>query len=414
MSLLKINNQRLKHDIETLATIGREPDNQGINRPAFSDADMQARAWLKQQIELAGLEVYEDGAGNIHGRLNWDETQASVMTGSHIDSVPGGGHLDGVLGVLGGLECLRTLKESGIALSRPLEVVAFSDEEGRFGGLFGSSAMCGQLTPEAIHQARDLTRQSIVEAMAKQGLNAMDALTATRKPESLHAFVELHIEQGPILEQKQLHLGVVDVINGLVKWQVRLRGSAAHAGAAPMDMRKDAFQGLAEFGVELPKLVKQYGGDRSVATIGRVTLSPGAANVVPRLAEFSLDVRDSDQDTLNNLIDAIHRFLSDMARRRQLNFDYELHSEIEPVNCDREICNLIDDTASRLGINHTRMASGAAHDTEIMASIVRTGLIFVPSKGGVSHTPAEWTDWQDIFNGTNVLLNTLFQLVNEE
>ena len=414
MSLLKINNQRLKHDIETLATIGREPDNQGINRPAFSDADMQARAWLKQQIELAGLEVYEDGAGNIHGRLNWDETQASVMTGSHIDSVPGGGHLDGVLGVLGGLECLRTLKESGIALSRPLEVVAFSDEEGRFGGLFGSSAMCGQLTPEAIHQSRDLTGQSIVEVMAKQGLNAMDALTATRKPESLHAFVELHIEQGPILEQKQLHLGVVDVINGLVKWQVRLRGSAAHAGAAPMDMRKDAFQGLAEFGVELPKLVQEYGGDRSVATIGRVTLSPGAANVVPRLAEFSLDVRDSDQDTLNNLIDVIHRYLSDMARRRQLNFDYELHSEIEPVRCDPQICDLIDDTSSRLGINHTRMASGAAHDTEIMASIVRTGLIFVPSKGGVSHTPAEWTDWQDIFNGTNVLLNTLFQLVNEE
>lgn len=414
MSLLSINHQRLKHDIETLATIGREAHNQGINRPAFSDADMQARAWLKQQVEEAGLEVYEDGAGNIHGRLNWDASKASVMTGSHIDSVPGGGHLDGVLGVLSGLECLRTLKESGLALPRPLEVVAFSDEEGRFGGLFGSSAMCGQLTPEAIHLAKDLSGQTIVEAMAKQGLNAMDALTATRKPESLHAFVELHIEQGPILEQKQLHLGVVDVINGLVKWQVKLRGSAAHAGAAPMDMRKDAFQGLAEFGVALPKLVAEHGGDRSVATIGRASLSPGAANVVPRLAEFSLDIRDSDQGTLNNLVEAIHRFLSDMARRRQLNFDYELHSEIAPVNCDRGICHMIDETASLLGINHTRMASGAAHDTEIMASIARTGLIFVPSKGGVSHTPAEWTDWQDIYNGANVLLNTLFQLVNEE
>ncbi len=413
MSLLAINNQRLKHDIESLATIGKEQDR-GINRPAFSDADMQARAWLKQQIEEAGLEVYEDGAGNIHGRLNWDAQQASIMTGSHIDSVPGGGHLDGVLGVLSGLECLRTIKESGLKLARPLEVVAFSDEEGRFGGLFGSSAMCGQLTPEAIHQSKDLSGQSIVEAMARQGLNAMDALTATRKPDSLHAFIELHIEQGPILEQKQLHLGVVDVINGLVKWQVRLRGSAAHAGAAPMDMRKDAFQGLAEFGVALPKLVGEYGGDRSVATIGRASLSPGAANVVPRLAEFSLDVRDSDQETLNHLIDAIHRYLSDMARRRQLTFEYELHSEIAPVRCDAGICQMIDATASKLGINHTRMASGAAHDTEIMASIVRTGLIFVPSKGGVSHTPAEWSDWQDIYNGANVLLNTLYQLVNEQ
>lgn len=413
MSLLAINNQRLKHDIETLATIGKEQDR-GINRPAFSDADMQARAWLKQQIMAAGLTVYEDGAGNIHGRFNWDAEQASVMTGSHIDSVPGGGHLDGVLGVLSGLECLRMLKESGLTLARPLEVVAFSDEEGRFGGLFGSSAMCGQLTPEIIHQSKDLSGQSIVEAMAKQGLNAMDALTATRKPESLHAFVELHIEQGPILEQKQLHLGVVEVINGLVKWQVRLHGAAAHAGAAPMDMRKDAFQGLAEFGVALPKLVEEYGGDRSVATIGRASLSPGAANVVPRLAEFSLDIRDSDQTTLNSLVDAIHRYLSDMARERQLTFEYELHSEISPVQCDAGICKMIDETASKLGINHTRMASGAAHDTEIMASIVRTGLIFVPSKGGVSHTPAEWTDWQDIYNGANVLLNTLYQLASEQ
>jgi N-carbamoyl-L-amino-acid hydrolase len=410
---LSINTERLQQDIEALSQIGKG-DNQGIYRPAFSDADIQAREWLKQRIEDAGLKLYEDGAANIQAKLcDSNDDVASVITGSHIDSVPGGGHLDGVLGVLAGLECLRTLKENEVRLKRPVECIAFSDEEGRFGGLFGSSAFCGMLTPEAIHKAQDLSGMTIVEAMENQGLNAMDALGAARSVDSMHAFVELHIEQGPILERKQLHIGVVDVINGLIKWNVRLRGAAAHAGAAPMDMRQDAFQGLAEFGIALNQILEQVGGDRSVATIGRVSLSPGAANVVPRLAEFSLDVRDSDPRILKTLVDTIHRYLSEMSRRRDLMFEFDLLSDISPVNNDPQICKLIDEVSSKLGINHTRMASGAAHDTQILARRTRTGLIFVPSKGGKSHTPAEWTDWQDIFNGANVLLNTLYQLANE-
>lgn len=407
--MLKINADRLKQDIENLSQIGRG-DNQGIYRPAFSDADMEARAWLKSRIEDAGLVVHEDGAANIIAQLNPKADMPSVMTGSHIDSVPGGGHLDGALGVLAGLECLRALKESDEQLKYPVECIAFSDEEGRFGGLFGSSAMCGLLTPEAIHQAKDLSGVTIVEAMAKQGLDAMHALDAVRPKESMHGFVELHIEQGPVLEQKQLHIGVVEVINGLVKWNVRLHGAAAHAGAAPMDMRQDAFQGLAEFAMTLPQILEEVGGDHSVATIGRVSLSPGAANVVPRLAEFSLDVRDSDPTVLKSLIDTIYRFLSEIARKRQLQFEFDVLSEVSPVNNDTQICRMIDSLSSQLGINHTRMVSGAAHDTQIMASKTRTGMIFVPSKGGKSHTPAEWTDWQDIYNGANILLNTLFEL----
>lgn len=407
--MLKINADRLKQDIENLSQIGRG-DNQGIYRPAFSDADMEARAWLKSRIEDAGLAVNEDGAANITAQLNPKADMPSVMTGSHIDSVPGGGHLDGALGVLAGLECLRTLKESDEQLKYPVECVAFSDEEGRFGGLFGSSAMCGLLTPEAIHQAKDLSGVTIVDAMAKQGLDAVQALDAARPKESMHAFVELHIEQGPVLEHKQLHIGVVEVINGLVKWNVRFHGAAAHAGAAPMNMRQDAFQGLAEFAMALPQILEEVGGDHSVATIGRVSLSPGAANVVPRLAEFSLDVRDSNPTVLKSLIDTIHRFLSEIARKRQLQFEFDVLSEVAPVNNDTQICRMIDSLSSQLGINHTRMVSGAAHDTQIMASKTRTGMIFVPSKGGKSHTPAEWTDWQDIYNGANVLLNTLYEL----
>ena len=223
MDLLSINAKRLQQDIETLSKIGRG-ENHGIYRPAFSAADMEARQWLKQHIEQAGLSLHQDGAANIHARLAWDPNEASVMTGSHLDSVPGGGHLDGALGVLAGLECLRRLKELNVELKRPLESVAFSDEEGRFGGILGSSAICGRLTPETLYQARDLMGISLSEAMAAQGLNAMDALNAARPINSIYAFVELHIEQGPILEQQRLHLGVVDAINGLIKWNVRLIG----------------------------------------------------------------------------------------------------------------------------------------------------------------------------------------------
>ena len=410
--MLIINAERLRKNIEALSQIGRKSD-QGIYRTAFSDADMEARSWLKQQIEHSGLECYQDGAANIHARLGWREDVASVITGSHIDSVPGGGHLDGALGVMAGLECLHRLKELDIQLKRPLEAISFSDEEGRFGGIFGSSALCGRLTPKSIHSARDLNGISISDAMAKQGLNAMEALSAARPPESMHAFVELHIEQGPVLEHQRLHLGAVDAIAGLFKWNVRFTGTAAHAGAAPMELRHDAFQGVAEFSMELERILEEHGSPRSVATIGRIELSPGAANVVPSMAEFSLDVRDTDEQTLQALADAMRRAMSAIARRRQLMFDFDILSELTPVKCDAHIIAAIEGVARSLGINTTRMASGAVHDTEVMANSTRAGLIFIPSKDGCSHSPAEWSDWQDIVNGSNVLLNTLYQLAND-
>jgi N-carbamoyl-L-amino-acid hydrolase len=412
MKLLSINAQRLQQDIETLSTIGRGED-QGIYRTAFSDNDMEARRWLTRRIEEAGLGLYQDGAANIHARLNWDANVPSIMTGSHIDSVPGGGHLDGALGVLAGLEALRTLKEASVELKRPIESVAFSDEEGRFGGIFGSRALCGQLTPESIHAAHDLDGITLSEAMATQGLNAMDALGASRPADSIRAFVELHIEQGPVLERRQKQIGIVDAIAGLFKWNVRLSGVAGHAGATPMDMRQDALQGLAELAMEIPRIIEEHGGPRSVATIGRVQLSPGAANVVPGEAEFSLDVRDTESEILQTLADALRRTLSAIARRRQLMFEFEVMSEIEPVKCDDAIMQLMENISREQGLSRLQLPSGAAHDTEIMAQLTRAGLIFIPSKGGRSHSPAEWSDWQDIEHGANVLLNTLYQLATQ-
>jgi N-carbamoyl-L-amino-acid hydrolase len=410
--VLTVNAQRLKDDIEHLAAIGRADDG-GIYRMAFSDGDMAGRQWFKDRLTDAGLEIYEDGAGNIHGRLDWDGKRPSVMTGSHLDTVPGAGHLDGAMGVLVGMECLRRFKEEAVPLRYPLEVVAFSDEEGRFGGMLGSQAIAGKLTPESIHNAIDLQGISVIEAMKQQGYDAMQALYARRTPESIHTFLEMHIEQGPILDQMGFSVGVVDAIAGLFKWDVSLSGIPNHAGTTPMHMRNDALQALAEFATQIQRVLDENGSERSVATIGRVELSPGAANVVPGKVEFSLEVRDTEQRVLDDLKGAFRRALSAIARRRDIMFEFSVLSEITPVKCDTGLIEELKSVTEELKIPALQMASGAAHDTQIMASIARAAMVFVPSKDGRSHSAAEWTDMDDIEKGANVLLNTLCRIAGE-
>lgn len=410
---LSVNFERLKQDIQSLSEIGRS-ESHGIYRMAFSDGDMAGRAWLRERIETAGLQFHQDGAANLHARLNWTDQAAAVVTGSHIDTVPGAGHLDGALGVLCGLEALRALNEQNIPLQRPLELVAFSDEEGRFGGMFGSQAACGEISPEWILEAHDLEGISLVDAMRAQGLDAMGALDAARTPDSLHAFVELHIEQGPVLDRLGTNIGVVEGICGLRRWEVSLEGVANHAGTTPMNLRNDAFQGLAEFAGQIERILQEHGGEASVATIGRVELHPGAANVVPGEARFSLEFRDTESVVLDALADAFRLTLSTIARRRQLMFEFREQSNIAPVACDDAIRQVISSVSASLGYSAHSMPSGAAHDTQKLAGITRTGMVFVPSKAGRSHSAAEWTAWSDIEAGANVLLNTLLQLASEK
>jgi beta-ureidopropionase / N-carbamoyl-L-amino-acid hydrolase len=407
--VLRVDFARLQSDIEALSAIGRAPDR-SITRLAFSPADMQARAWLRERILAADLEHYQDGAANVHARLGWDGRTPSVMIGSHIDTVRGGGPLDGALGVLVGLECLRRLRELDWALAKPLEAVAFSDEEGRFGGLFGSSAVAGQLGPENIEQARDLDNFSLVEAMAAHGLDALRALDARRRPESLDAYLELHIEQGPVLDRRRAQIGVVEGITGLFKWEVHMIGAANHAGTTPMDMRQDALTGLVEFAAAIPRLLDEHGSPHSRATIGRVALQPGAANTVPGRATWSLDVRDPDPAVLDELGRAMRATLAAIAQRCGLTFELEVLSEVAPVACDTALIELIDRHAAELGLERLRLPSGAVHDAQIMARVTRVGMIFVPSLQGRSHSLAEWTDWADIEAGANLTLQVLAEL----
>lgn len=409
MDLLTINRQRLQKDIESLSDIGRSTDN-GIYRMAFSEGDMQGRLWFKEKIEEAGLEFYQDGAANLHARYQYDGKKPSVMMGSHLDTVPAAGHLDGALGVLVALECLRCIKEQNLTIDYPLEAVAFSDEEGRFGGMLGSQAIAGKLTPEKIHNAIDLNGIKLTEAMESVGLNAMHSLHARRNPESIHAFLELHIEQGPVLDKMGVSIGNVDAIAGLFKWDVSLIGVANHAGTTPMDMRKDAFMGLSEFASQVQRILDENGSSRSVATIGRVEISPGAANVVPGKVEFSLDARDTNPDVLNDLGNAFRKSLSAIARKWDLMFEFKVLSEIAPVKSDIGIIETTENVCKALGIPFIQMASGAAHDAQIMSTITRAGMIFVPSKDGRSHSIAEWTDMDDIEKGANVALNSLYRI----
>ncbi len=404
-----IDSERLKRDILELAEIGRSEEDRGLYRMAFTEADMRAKQWLLDRMKLAGIRGRLDGAANVIGRVGPEGDEPAILIGSHTDTVPRAGMLDGALGVLCGLECLRQLKACEDELRVPVELISFSDEEGRFGGMLGSEAFCGLISPETLYQA-DLDGTILRDEMEARGLNAFDALGARRPPGTVKAYFELHIEQGPVLDRAGESVGIVEAITGLFKWRVRFRGEANHAGTTPMEMRRDAFMGLADFAHELPRIIDENGTDRSRATIGKAQILPGAPNTVPGEVEFSLDVRDTDPAALDELADALRKALSAIARRRGLMMELEIQSRIEPVDCDPALADLLESEAKKLDLSWRRMPSGAAHDAQIVASIAPVVMIFVPSRDGQSHSPSEWTDWEDINAGAQLLLESVRSL----
>lgn len=398
--------ERLKNDILDLSEIGRNHEDRGIYRMAFTEADMAGKEWLRRRLDDALIANRTDGAGNVLGCVGAELDTPAILIGSHTDTVPKAGMLDGALGVLCGLECLRRLKEENIPLKRPVELVSFSDEEGRFGGMLGSEAFCGMISPETLH-ATDLDGIVLRDEMERRGMNPILALEARRPAPSIHAYFELHIEQGPVLDQSGDAVGLVENITGLFKWLVRFKGEANHAGTTPMDMRHDSFMGLADFAHEVPRILEENGGEHSRATIGKAQILPGAANTVPGEVEFSLDVRDPSPEILTELQRAFQRALAAVARRRGLMMEFEEQSSIQPVKCQPELVDLMEEQAKKLGLTYRRMHSGAAHDAQIVARIAPIVMIFVPSRDGLSHTPAEWTDWVDIEAGANLLYHSV-------
>lgn len=409
----KINIDRIEQDILTISRFGLQEGGRGIYRQGFGKADMEARKWLGREFEAMGMAHHMDGAGNVIGRFGPSDKPA-IAIGSHLDSVPAAGMFDGVLGVVAGLEVVRTFKDAGIEPDFPIEVIGTSEEEGRFGGMLGAQAMTGHVTREWLETAADESGYALKDAMAEAGLDPFEALHAYRRPEELRAFLELHVEQGPILEAEKKTIGVVEGISGVFKWNCRLIGKAGHAGTAPMDMRSDAFMGIADFAHEIQRIIDEEGTEKSRITIGHVALKPGFPHTVPGEADFTIVGRDLDNDVMKALANACRRVLSSIARKHGLKFEYEEMSWLNPAYCDEGIVSLIEKKTKELGYSYKVMPSGAGHDVQFFCGHTRTGLIFVPSVGGISHAPDEWTHWSDIERGVQLLFETVLELACEK
>jgi beta-ureidopropionase / N-carbamoyl-L-amino-acid hydrolase len=407
--MLRIDIARLRNDLETLGNIGRTPEG-GVWRSSFSEADMEARRWYLGRLEQAALQHWVDAAGNIYARVGTGSP--AVIAGSHLDSVPNGGCFDGALGVMAALECLRSIKEQGVHTKLPIEAVAFTDEEGRFGGFIGSFAVIGTMTYEEILRRRDLQGVPLAEAMRHAGLDPRKIGAAQRPATEVKAYVELHIEQGPILESMAVPIGVVQgIVAGSRTW-ITFSGRADHAGTTPMAMRRDAFLGAADFGLQARQLVLTEGSGSTVGTVGALDLKPGASNIVPETAFLTLDLRDIAWDVLQRLLGRVDALAREIAAKWDLEVTVERMRISEPAQMSPSIQGVIDAVARDLGHQTHWMNSGAGHDAQVMAKLSEAGMIFVPSRNGRSHSPAEFTEWDQIENGANVLLHTLLRLAN--
>lgn len=407
--MVSINIERLKASIRELSQIGYNDDDHGVYRWGFTDADMQARQWLLEEAKREGFSAHMDGAGNVFFGLGDYAKKPAVLTGSHLDTVPAGGIFDGALGVLAGLEVLRTIKEQSLKLNHPVWVVATAEEEGRFGGMMGSQAIAGVVNMDWLMSAHDADNVYLKDAMAAHGLDVMNVLDAAWPPERLKAFYELHIEQGPVLFNEEISIGAVEGISGVFKWIVHLKGKADHAGTAPMNMRSDAFMGLADFAHEIERIIAEDGTDKTRITVGKVDLKPGSPHTVPGEAVFTIVGRDMSNEIMEDLADSCRKALSAIARKHRLMFEYEQVSWLKPQACSPALTQIIENNAKQRKLSCVKMPSGAGHDTQFLAQITDAGLIFIPSVNGVSHAPDEWSHWHDVEAGTNVLLDCIIE-----
>jgi N-carbamoyl-L-amino-acid hydrolase len=408
LSQLRIDEKRFRRDFDELSEFGKTSQG-GVNRPALSPAHLAARSWLRKKIEQAGLEFRQDGAGNHSAFLACGPlTAPSMLIGSHLDSVPTGGKYDGALGVLAGLEVLRCLQQAEVRLPVNLELFDFTDEEGSLVSFFGSFAFAGLLEPQDLSNPRG-GRQALLDGLRRAGLRQEDIFSARRDPKTLAGYLELHIEQGPELQRSHHQIGVVTDIAGISFYKLIFKGRPDHAGTIPMDERLDAGLGASALTLSLREiLLKQF--PDCYANIGDVRYEPGAFNIVPEKAILSLEFRSTSQTQFENLKTAILERARQEARRYALGLDIEFLGERHPVEMSLIARQVIGQAAWRLDLRTKDLVSKAGHDAQALAALCPTGMIFVPSVRGVSHSPDEFTEWQDCVNGANVLLQAVILL----
>ncbi|MBW4692466.1 MAG: Zn-dependent hydrolase [Lyngbya sp. HA4199-MV5] len=405
VSTLTVNGDRLNRTLFQLAEIGKLPDG-GVSRVAFTTDDLLARQQVKGWMTAAGMTVRMDAAGNIIGRYAGRyENAAALATGSHIDTVPVAGRYDGCLGVLAGIEVVRSLHEANIRLDHPLEVIVFTDEER---SVLGCKAMAGEVKEPPEYYAR-LDGSPIQTCLEKAGGDWSQIPTAKRDRSEVAAFVELHVEQGGVLEHLELPIGVVDGIVGQYRFAVNVMGRMNHAGTTPMHMRKDALVAAAQMVLAVNKIGTEIPGDQ-VATVGYLNVSPNATNTVPGNVDFRIDLRDLSQEHLELLVSRMKDEFTAIAATTHTAFTLRETLHILPTLAAPHIKEVIKHVSEQLNLPYTCLPSRAGHDAQEIGRFTDMGMIFVPSQGGISHSVDEYTSPEHCTQGANVLLHTFLQL----
>ncbi|MBD1842331.1 Zn-dependent hydrolase [Cyanobacteria bacterium FACHB-63] len=400
---LSINGDRLNRSIADLASIGKL-ENGGVCRIAFTDADARARQQVQAWMEEAGMTTRIDAAGNVIGRYAGRfETAPALATGSHIDTVPVAGAFDGCLGVLAGIEVVRTLKENNVRLNHSIEVIVFSDEER---SVIGSKAIAGEVHEDPAYYVR-LDGSSIEHCLAKVGGDWSKIATAKRK--DMAAFVELHVEQGGVLENAQVPIGVVTGVVGQYRFAVKIKGRPNHAGTTPMNLRKDALVAGAQIVLAVNRLALETPGDQ-VATVGYLTVSPNATNTVPGEVDLMIDLRDLSQSHLEQLVGQLRAEISTIADTTGTEIEMRQTLHILPTLAAPGIMNAIEQVCQTLNLSNMQLPSRAGHDAQEIGRITDMGMIFIPSRAGISHSHEEYTSPEECVQGTNVLLQTFLRL----
>lgn len=398
---LRVNGVRLNSWLTSFNSIGRTAT--GINRVAYSPADLAGRAFTIDLFKQAGMTPVVDAAGNIHGRLEGSNPSLKpILIGSHVDSVTDGGNYDGPVGSFGAIEVARTLREQGVRLRHSLDVVVWQNEEG---GTTGSKIAIGEITDADLDKVAR-SGKTIREGIGLIGGNVAQLKSVAKQKGDYHCYIELHIEQGGLLEKANLQIGVVQGIVGLRWTEVTIDGFANHAGATPMDQRHDAMLAAAKFTVAVNEAITSEPG-RQVATVGRLNVSPNTTNVIPGQVVLTVDLRDLDVAKLARFQQRFEQIGRDIGKASGTTFSFKSLTDSTPAISDPQVMSWIESSASALGLSKQRMPSGAGHDAQEIAHIAPMAMIFIPSVGGISHSPKEFSKPEDIANGADVLLNAV-------
>jgi len=414
-----INQRRLMRDLNAIGRIGIG-DHGAVTRLVFSIKELRSRQLLIHLMRQAKLNIHIDAIGNIFGRLNGHDSKApAVLAGSHLDTVIHGGKYDGPVGVIGALEAVRTISENRIPLRSPVEVVCFVGEESsRFGfSTLGSSLLAGEVHAKDLANAVDQQGTKLEYVLNSLGITRRNLTRLKRAPKSLKAYLELHIEQGPILEAKGKRIGLVTSIAAPSRFKVVFKGRADHSGTTPMEMRKDALVASAQLIGHIEKVCRKYSSmekGRVVGTVGAMKIEPGVINAVPGKTELSIDIRSTTARSKDRVARMVKRRAQEIARRRGIGCEILPIREENPVALDKRLLHVTQTICNQKGIAYEIMPSGAGHDAMQMAKITPAGMIFIPSLHGISHNPLEWTDPDDIGLGAQLLMETIIRVANEK